>query len=142
MMVFSILKKKKEDDNDHTYTTLKPTNIEIPITSINTINNNDYNKLPENIRDLYQNPSDSILILPVTLDNNAWKYDADLIRYKDDSLTLKNKNLKTPFINTSKLNEFKFNKEKASIFNDNDNNTSKMLDKIFIYVNNDYKYPK
>lgn len=136
------IKKKKEDDNDHTYTTLKPTDIEIPITSINTINNNDYNKLPENIRDLYQNPSDSVLILPVILDNNAWKYDADLIRYKDDSLTLKNKNLKTPFINTSKLNEFKFNKEKASIFNDNDNNTSKMLDKMFIYENNDYKYPK
>jgi hypothetical protein len=133
---------KIDGDSEHTYTTLKPLPIEIPIISINTINNNDYNKLPKKIKDLYQNPSDSIFILPVEKDNNnAWYYDANGIKYKDDSQTLKDKNLKTPFINTSNLNVFKFNKEKAVIINDNDKETTAMLEKMFKYEEGKYKYP-
>lgn len=135
---------KSSDDNEHTYTTLKPLPIEIPIISINTINNNDYNNLPVNIKSLYPNLSDSILLLPVVKDsNNAWKYDANSIKYKHNNLTLKdiNPNVILPFNNTSNLNEFKFNKIKAHIYNDNDKSTPTLISKMFVHDGTNYKYP-
>ena len=139
---------KKENDNDYTYTTLKPKDIEIDITSINP--NCDYYKLPENIKNLYQNIN-GVIILPVdryTQDpenaifpNAIWKYDADNLRYKGDALSLKNRQIVLPFVNTSNLNEFKFNKQKAKIFNDDDKRAGTILSKMFNYNDSKYKYP-
>jgi hypothetical protein len=131
---------KKKDDNSNTYTTLKPKDINIDIKFNNE--NSDYNKLPENIKNLF--PINNKLILPVENRNGIWVYNPEKIRYDGSSNAIidTNSKYKNIFMNTSNINEFKFNKEKAEIYNDNDKRSSVILDKIFDIDQNKYKYPK
>ena len=61
--------------------------------------------------------------------NNKIKYidDTNPIIYSDHNYIL-------PFINTSNINEFKYNKIKADIYNDNDNRPSAILNKMFNFI--------
>ena len=63
--------------------------------------------------------------------NNKIKYidDTNPIIYSDHNYIL-------PFINTSNINEFKYNKIKADIYNDNDNRPSAILNKMFNFIIN------
>lgn len=133
---------KYPDDPDRIYTTMKPNNININLKGINDYPDIDYQKLPNNIKKLY--PLTSIMTLPIeTKDNKKgaeyWYYNTENM-YKN--LNEKDKILKTPIINTSNINEFIFNSEKAIIYDNKDNNdTSSLFMKMFKYNNNKYEYP-
>jgi len=134
---------KKNDDKNNTYTTLKPRDIEIPMSSIEQISNIDYNKLPTKIKELYPIDNKTYVIPVEKDDNNRWKYDIEKIRYKDDSDPIKNKDNSyvLPFINTSNINEYKLNKIRTNIYNDNDKSASTIYNKMFNYSGSNYKYP-
>lgn len=132
---------KYENNNNSTYTTLKPKPIEIDLSSIESYPNIDYNKLPENLKKKFDIKTS--ISIPVTLENNSiWKYDVDKIYYTNNETPITNiySNYKLPFKNTTNINEFKFNKEKAEIFNDDDKKASAILNKMFEYDNNTNKY--
>lgn len=133
---------KINDDQYNTYTTLKPKNIKIPLSSLTSITNNDLNNLPNKIKELY--PINKDIIIPIELNtNNVWEYNIDNIKYENDEKSLKDNdpNYISPFIKTNILNEFKFNKIKARIFNNDDKSASSTLEKMFNYDNDKYKYP-
>lgn len=133
---------KKKDDNYFTYTTLKPLDIKIPLSSLTSIKNNDLNNLPNEIKELYPINNNNIII-PIELKNtNEWEYNIENIKYEGYSNLLKdNANYTLPFIKTNNLNEFQFNKIKAKIFNNDDKSASSTLDKMFNYNDNKYTYP-
>ncbi len=132
---------KKNNDSDNTYTTLKPKDITIPMSSIQQISNIDYHKLPENIKNIYP-INDKSIVIPVELNNNKWIYNIEKIKYEGDNANIKDKypTYISPFLKTSNDNEFKFNKFEARIYNDNDKSASAMINKFFKYDTN-YKYP-
>jgi hypothetical protein len=134
---------KKNDDKNNTYTTLKPRDIEIPMSSIEQISNIDYNKLPTKIKELYPIDNKTYVIPVEKDDNNRWKYDIEKIRYKDDLVPIKKKDNSyvLPFINTSNVNEYKLNKIRTNIYNDNDKSASTIYNKMFNYSGSNYKYP-
>jgi len=129
---------KKKGDNSNTYTTLQPKEIEIDINFNN--NNSDYNKLPEKIKKLY--PINNKLVLPVAEKNGIWVYDAEKMKYSGslNAIIKSNPKYKNIFINTSNINEFKFNTDEANIENDNDKRAFTILSKMFDIVNNKYNY--
>ena len=57
------------------------------------------------------------------------------------NIPLNYNSIKLPFTNTSNLNEFKFNKEKATTHNDDDKTAATILSKMFSYNSSEYKYP-
>lgn len=127
---------KKNNDNNNTYTTLKPKDIEISMSSITMNPNNDFNKLPEKIKDLY--PIDKNLIIPIENHNNQWKYNINNIKNKDDQITLHRKFVYiNPFKETTTINEFKYNKIPAIVYNDKKDKT---IENMFKYQEK-YIYP-
>lgn len=129
---------KKNNDNENTYTTLKPKDIEISMSSINLNPNNDFNKLPEKIKELY--PITDKLIIPIEVDDkNQWKYNIKNIKYKSNPTIYLEKsinNYKNPFQETSTINEFKYNKINAEVYKKNNKkveNMFKYTDKYILY---------
>jgi len=131
---------KKKDDQYFTYTTLKPSEIKIPLSSLSSVTNNDLNNLPEKIKDLY--PINNNIIIPIELKStNEWEYNINNIKYEGNTNLLKDTaNYTLPFIKTNIINEFKFNKIKAKIFNNDDKSASSTLEKMFTYNANKYNY--
>ena len=127
---------KKTDDNSNTYTTLKPKDIEISMSSITLNPNNDFNKLPEKIKELYSITDK--LIIPIEIDDkNQWKYNIRNIKYKSNpSIRLESNNYSNPFQETGTINEFKYNKIKADVYKKDNNKVENM----FIY-DTKYIYP-
>jgi hypothetical protein len=132
---------KKKDDKYFTYTTLKPLDIKIPLSSLSSITNNDLNNLPEKLKDLY--PIKNNIIIPIELKStNEWEYNINNIKYEGTTNLLKDTaNYTLPFIKTNNINEFKFNKIKAKIFNNDDKSAASTLEKMFTYNANRYNYP-
>ena len=142
---------KKKGDEQFTYTTLKPKNIILTQEDIKKIKEKyidyDYNKLPIEIKNIYKFKEFGIPVEEIE-DNGTktWKYDVEKMYYTDDETKtpIKNKvdEFKLPFVNTSKTNEFKFNKIQARIFNDNDKSVTNKLDNMFLFEEDKYKYPR
>jgi hypothetical protein len=133
---------KKKEDNYYTYTTLKPLDIKIPLSSLTSIKNNDLNNLPNKIKELY--PINNNIIIPIELKNtNEWEYNIENIKYEGTRNLLKDtaNYILLPFIKTNKINEFKFKKIKAKIFNNDDKSAASTLEKMFTYNENKYNYP-
>ena len=132
---------KKSNDKYNTYTTLKPNDIVFPLSSLTSITDNDLNKLPIQIKELY--PIENNLIIPVVNENNNWVYKIENIRDEHENISLKDKkpNYNLPFVKTNIINEFKFNKIKAKHFNNDDKSASTTLTKMFNFDNNKYMYP-
>jgi len=129
---------KKENDNDNTYTTLKPKNIKLSFKE--NSENNDFNKLPDNVKSLYS--IDKGIIIPSEVgDKNMFVYNINNSRFEDETNTIKNLHVsyKLPILAGGKENEFRFNKIKANIFSEDKKDT---IDNMFIYENGGYKYPK
>ena len=137
---------KKKDDNDYTYTTLKPIAIKIPKSIFKSITDNDFSKLPEKLQKEYDDNDDDYII-PVIINNSnnsqSYEYDIENIQEGENGQILKDKNpnIILPFKKTDIQNVFKFNKDKAIIFNNDDKSPSLTLDKMFNYKNGKYIYP-
>jgi len=133
---------KKNDDKNNTYTTLKPHEIEIPMSSIEQISNIDYDKLPIKIKELYPINNKTFVIPVEKDDNNRWKFNIKNIKYKGDLHPIRNidPSYILPFKETSIINEFKFNKIQGKIINDNDKRAETILNKMFLYDGINYKY--
>ena len=96
--------------------------------------------MPEKIKDLY--PINNNIIIPIELKStNEWEYNINNIKYEGNTNLLKDTaNYTLPFIKTNIINEFKFNKIKAKIFNNDDKSASSTLEKMFTYNANKYNY--
>ena len=132
----------KNNDRDNTYTTLKPKDIKIDISSLSSNLSNDYNKLSSYLQiNLFK--KNNIIVIPVISENNIWKYDIDNIYYEETpDIKLKaNLNYLLPFIKGNKVNEFKLNKIEAEIFNDDDNSSKGLEKKMFNFQYGIYIYP-
>jgi len=141
---------KFEQEPNKTYTILKPKPIEIDTqTIINSLPDSDFNKLPAKIKEkyLYQNIKYT-LNASKDEDKNGkkkWLYDVNNIEILLNGSNIELKKLpqyKNPFENTDISNEIKFNSVKAIIFDDTDNSSSVLLDKMFNYKEDKYEYPK
>ena len=130
---------KMNNDNNNTYTTLKPNDINLPLSSISSITDIDFYKLPSNIQKIY--PMNDNFVIPVENIDNTWKYNIEKIKYNDKIIKDINPFYELPFKNTPIPNEFKFNKIKAKISNNNDKSASTILSKMFNYNTDKYIYP-
>jgi hypothetical protein len=134
---------KKNDDDKNTYTSLKPKEIEIPISSISTLTNTDYNNLSDKLKEIYS--IDNPIIIPIKNENDIWIYDIDNIKFKGNNDTIK-KYFNDKYISflekTDNINEFKIKKIKSNIYNNDDKSISSIMNKIFSYKDGKYIYPK